>query len=162
MSEVQKLPDDVRKTCIQLVRGYDRRCQEYKWKRLGLTSTSANNVITICDAEDPYNADKQIGVMMPSSHCASRTTEDIALRLQELEEDPETQRMRAVEHAISRVRTDIPQQIRKKLIAAIVLNCKSGKKYPPKVLDFEGISERQFYRERDKFIWDIAKYMRLC
>lgn len=161
MSRQQILPDDVRKTCIQLVRGYQRRCQNFEWRRAELLGGSANNVITICDAKDPYDVRKQIGVMLPGSHTASRTTEDIMLRLQGLEEDPETKRMRAVEYAANHIRSDIPAPMRRKLVKAIFQNCSSGKKYPFKVLDVECFSERGFYRERDKFLWDIAMYMKL-
>lgn len=73
----------------------------------------------------------------------------------------EIQRVRAVEHAIQKIRSDIPESSRQSLASAIILNCQSGKKYPFRVLNIDGFSERGFYRERDKFLLDIAKFMDL-
>jgi len=113
------------------------------------------------DKEDPDNEELHEGVYIPSGHNASRTTENIAEQILGLEDLPETKRMRAVEYAAKRIRRDIAEPVRNKLTSAIFLNCQSGKKYPYKVLDIDGFSERGFYRERDKFLVDIAIFLEL-
>ncbi|MBR4291692.1 MAG: hypothetical protein IKT52_13810 [Oscillospiraceae bacterium] len=161
MSRPKQFPDDVRKVCIQIVCGYHRRRQEYLLRRSELISNRSDNIITIRDKEDPDNEELHEGVYISGSHTASRTTENIAEQVLGLEDLPETKRMRAVEYATKRVRRDLSELMRKKLVDAIYLNCKSGKKYPYKVLDVEGFSERGFYRERDKFLLDIAIFLEL-
>lgn len=161
MSQTKRLPDDVRKVCIQIVCGYQRRRQEYLLRRSELISNSPDNIITIRDKEDPGNEKLHQGVYICGSHTASRTTENVTERVMGLEDLLETKRMRAVEYAAKRVRRDIAEPMRKKLTTAIFLNCKSGKKYPYKVLDVDGFSERGFYRERDKFLLDIAIFLEL-
>lgn len=161
MSRAKVLPDDVRGICILIVRGYQRRRQEYMLRRDELMNNTPDNIVTIRDRDNPDDESKHEGVLIPSAHNASRTAEDIADRILGLDTLPETKRMRAVEYAVKRIRRDIPETMRKKLIQAIFLNCQSGKKYPFKVLDIDGFSERGFYRERDKFLLDIADYLDL-
>ena len=161
MSRTKMLPDDVRKVCIQIVCGYQRRRQEYMLRRAELMDNRQDKIITIRDARDPDNEKLHEGVCLPGSHTASRTTEDVTERILGLEDIPETKRMRSVEYAAKRVRRDLPENVREKLRTAIILNCKSGKKYPYKVLDIDGFSERGFYRERDRFLMDIAVFLEL-
>ena len=161
MSRQKTLPDDVRGICILIVRGYQRRRKKYMLRRSELMNNTPDNIITIKDRDDPDDESKHEGVYIASSHNASRTTENIAERIMGLDDQAETQRMRAVEHAAKQIRRDIPEDVRKKLTSAIFLNCQSGKKYPYRVLDIEGFSERGFYRERDKFLLDIAIYLEL-
>lgn len=161
MSRPKQLPDDVRKMCIQIVCGYQRRRLEYLLRRSELMANTPDNIVTIRDKEDPDNEDLHEGVYIPSGHNASRTTENIAEQILGLEDLPETKRMRAVEYAAKRIRRDIAESVRNKLTSAIFLNCQSGKKYPYKVLDIDGFSERGFYRERDKFLVDIAIFLEM-
>lgn len=161
MSRVKALPDDVRGICILIVRGYPRRQKEYKLRRDELMNYTPDNIVTIRDPDNPNDERKHEGALIPSAHNASRTAEDITERILGLDTLPETQRMYAVEYAVKRIRRDIPEDMRKKLAQAIFQNCQSGKKYPFKVLDIDGFSERGFYRERDKFLSDIAVFLKL-
>lgn len=161
MSRPQKLPDDVRQTCIQLVRGYDRRVREYYDRRREIIEGTSCRREVIRDKEDPDNWKKTIWAYPPAAHSASRTTEGITDQLLGLEELPETRRMRAVEQAKLHIGLDLPEDMRRKLAAAVILNCKSGRRYPFRVLDVEGFSERGFYRERESFLIEIAEYLEL-
>ena len=78
-----------------------------------------------------------------------------------LEELPETKRMRAVEEAKRAIGLDLPEVMRAKLVDAIMLNCKSGRRYPYEYLDVEGIGRTDFYQRRTRFLMDIAKYLGL-
>lgn len=159
MSRTRKLEDDVKLNCLSLVRGYDRRRREYRLRREELMNSTPNNVVTIKDREHPEDERKHEGVLIPSAHHASRTTEDIAERIQGLEKLPDTKRMRAVEYAEKRVGLDLPEDQRKILVKAIFTSCIHGRRYPFERLGVEGMERSCFYDRRVKFLMDIAKYM---
>lgn len=159
MSRPKTLPDDVKQNCLSLVKGYARRREEYRLRREELMNNTPNNIVTIKDRENPNDESKQIGVQLPSTHQASRTTEDLAERLQGLEDLLDTQRMRAVEYAASLVGLDLPESQRKKLVTAIFTSCIQGRKYPFERMGIEGMERSCFYERRRKFLVEIAKYM---
>ena len=159
MSRVKKIPDDVKQNCLSLVRGYERRRKEYQLKREELLYNAPNNLYTIRDLDDPYDERKHIGVMLPSSHLASRTTEDLAQRLEGLEDLPDTRRMRAVEYAMDRIGLDLNEEQQTILRKAIYTSCLQGRKYPFERLQVEGMERTCFYDRRAKFLTDIAKFM---
>ena len=159
MARVKQLPDDVKQNCLSLVRGYARRKREYAQKRQELMSNSSDRVITILDKDDPENEKKSMGVMLPGSHGASRTTERIAERMLSLEEHPDTIRMRAVEYAAARIGLDMPEDQRKILEKAIFTSCIQGRQCPFERMQVEGMERSCFYDRRMRFLIDIAKYM---
>lgn len=159
MSRAKVLPDDVRQNCLSLVKGYDRRREEYRQRREEALNSAPDNVYTIRDRDNPLDESKHIGVLIPSAHHASRTTEDIAARIQGLEDLPETRRMRSVEYAAKRVGLDLPEDQRKILLRAIFTSCIQGRKYPFERLQVEGMERSCFYERRMRFLVDIAKYM---
>lgn len=161
MSRVKQIPDDVRKVCIQIVCGYQRRRQAYMLRRSELMANTPDNIVTIRDKEDPTNENLHEGVYIPGSHTASRTTENIAERIMGLEDHPETKRMRAVEYAAKRVGLDLPENQREVLKKAIIISCIQGRKYPFERLMVEGMERSCFYDRRMKFLVDIAKYMEM-
>lgn len=161
LSRPKLIPDDVRQTCIQIVRGYDRRKREYYDRRRDIIEGSTARFEVIKDKEDPDNWEKTSYFYPPSSHSVSKTGEDKAMQLLALEELPETKRMRAVEEARATIGLDLPEGMRNKLVDAIILNCKSGKKYRYEILDVEGIGRTDFYTRRTRFLIDIAKRLEL-
>ena len=161
MARTKLLPDDVRQTCIQLVRGYDRRVREFYDRRREIIDGSPSRFEVINDKDAPEDWQKNSYFYPPSSHNASRTGEDKTLQLMGLEELAETKRMRAVEEAKRGIGLDLPEVMRAKLVDAIVLNCKSGRRYPYEYLDVEGIGRTDFYIRRTRFLMDIAKHLDL-
>lgn len=161
MSKTKVLPDDVRQVCIQLVKGYDRRVRDYHDRRQSIIEGTPSHHEVLKDPDDPDDWRKTTWAYQPSTHCASRTTENIMDQLLGLEDLPDTKRMRAVEQALHRVGLNLPEDMRRKLVRAVMLNCQSGRRYPYRVLDVDGFSERGFYRERDLFLLDIAKSLDL-
>ena len=161
MSRPKQLPDDVRKMCIQIVCGYQRRRLEYLLRRSELMANTPDNIVTIRDKEDPDNEDLHEGVYIPSGHNASRTTENIAEQILGLENLLETQRMRAVEYAADNVGLDLAEKDRQILINAMFKSCIQGRKYPFERLGVEGMERSCFYERRLKFLADIAKYMKM-
>ena len=157
MSRSKALPDDVRQICIQLVRGYDRRVQNYHNQRQEIISGSSCRFQVIKDKDDPTDWEKNTYFYPPSAHNASRTAEDITQRLLVLEELPETKRMRAVEQAKLNIGLDLPDELRRKLAEAIWLNCKSGRRYPYTCFYLAGIEKTNFYDRRTEFLRSIAE-----
>lgn len=161
MSRPQVLPADVRQTCIQLVRGYDRRVRNYYDRRREIIEGSPCQFEVVKDKDNPEDWKKASRFYPPSSHTASRTGEDKVMQLQGLEDLPETKRMRAVEQAKLQIGLDLPEDMRQKLVAAIILSCKAGRRYPYEYLDVEGIARTDFYGRRTRFLADIAEYLEL-
>lgn len=159
MARVKQLPDDVKQNCLSLVRGYSRRKREYAQKRAELMSNNPGKVITIRDKDHPDDDKKAEGAMLPGAHNASRTTENIALRVIGLEDHMDTRRMRAVEYAEGRIGMDLPEDQRKILAKAIFLSCTQGRRCPFERLHVEGMERSCFYDRRMRFLIDIAKYM---
>lgn len=159
MARVKQLPDDVKQNCLSLVKGYARRKREYTLKRSELMSRGSDKVITVRDKDHPGDDRKSYGVLLPGSHNASRTTENVAERMLGLEEHPDTWRMRAVEYARDRIGADLPEDQRKALTKAIFTSCIQGRKYPFERLCVEGMERSCFYDRRMRFLIDIAKYM---
>lgn len=161
MSKPKLIPDDVRQICIHMVRGYERRVREYYDKRREIIEGTSTRFEVIKDNEDPEDWKKSAYFFPPSSHAASRIGEDKALQLLILEAEPDTKRMRAVESARATIGLDLPEAMRNKLAAAIMLNCKAGKKYRYEILDVDGIGRTDFYARRTKFLIEIAKQLDL-
>ena len=161
MSRPKLIPDDVRQTCIQIVRGYDRRKREYYDRRRDIIEGSTSRFEEIKNKGNPDDWEKSTYCYLPSSHTASRTSEEKAIRLMYLEEHPDTKRMRAVEDALATIGLDLPEAMRHKLADAIMLNCKSGKKYRYEILDVEGIGRTDFYARRTRFLLELARRLEL-
>lgn len=161
MARVKQLPDDVKQNCLSLVRGYARRKKEYAQKRAELMTNSSDKIITIRDKDSPDDEKKAEGVMLPASHNATRTTENIAMRMIGLEEHMDTRRMRAVEYAEGRIGMDLSEDQRKALSKAIFTSCTKGREYPFERLCVEGMERSCFYDRRMRFLIDIALYMDL-
>lgn len=161
MSRVRVMPKDVRDNCLSIVRGYERRKQEYELRRMEVLSNSTSNIVTIHDKDHPEDESKDTGVMLPGGHHASRLTEDQTIKLQGLEDLPETKRMRAVEYAMALVGLDLPETQRKRLVRAIFISCTKGRQYPFERLGIDGMERSCFYDRRMKFLLNIAKFMEL-
>lgn len=161
MSRPKLLPRDVRENCLALVKGYERRKREYEIRREAALYSTGSNVVTIQDAEEPDDYTKDVGVMLPGSHNSSRRTEDLTMKLQDLEDQLETKRMRAVEYALNLVGLDLPKEQRERLTRAIFISCTQGRKYPFERLGIEGMERSCFYDRRLKFLLHIAKYMEM-
>lgn len=156
-----RMPEDVRQICIELVKGYENRLRKYHERRDQIIKGSPSRFEVIKDENDPDDWQKTTRFYPPSSHSASRTGEDKALQLLKLEEQPETKRMRAVEQAKLQIGLDLPEDLRKKLTEAILLNCKGGRRYPYSCFYLPGIEKTNFYDRRSDFLRSIAEYLEL-
>lgn len=146
----EKLPWDVRQQCLWIVRGYDRARREYIKARRELLDAGGANYITYTEEGEEKRA------FLPSSHQATRTTENLADRLMALDNTQSFRQMRAVEHARARIGAGMPPELQDELRDAIMLNCSDGRKYPFERMYVIGISRADFYRARNAFFRAIA------
>ena len=84
---------------------------------------------------------------------------DVYITLEQLETNPETRRMRAVEYAAGRIGSDLPADQRDRLVNAIFTSCIRGRKAPFEKLNVVGMERTCFYTRRAKFLREIAAYM---
>jgi hypothetical protein len=150
-----KLPRDIQQQCLWIVRGYDRCRQEYKERRDDILNAGGEHYTTYKVKGEERRA------YLPSSHNASRSTEDRELQLEGLESTLAYRQMKAVEHARDRIGAGLPEMLADYLRAAILQNCMDGRKYPFERLFTVGISRMGFYRCREAFLYDIANELGL-
>lgn len=150
-----KLPRDIQQQCLWIVRGYDRSRKEYKERREEILAGGGERFTTyFVDGEERRE-------YISGSHNASRTTENIEMQLEGLEQMPAFRQMHAVEHALERIGSGLPELLRDMMKKAVLLNCMNGRKYPFERLYTVGISRRGFYRYREAFFYDIANELGL-
>ncbi len=133
-----KMPYNIKQECIWIVRGYENRVRNYQEMRSEI----------LCES----SAQSGFGGGLPSNPVEGKT-----IRLSELEELPEVQKMRAVEQALRMIGADIQsKELQQKLRESIYINCLSGRKNSFEHLGIDGISRRDFYRRKDNFLRCIA------
>lgn len=142
MSKKQAIPYDVRQEVLWIVRGYERRVKEYHEARNQIINGSCcNNGI-------------------PGGSECGRSAENKAVKLEALENLPETKRMRAVDQAKRNIGMDLENEwMRQRLADGIMLNCESRHEYPFRYMNLTGISQTDFYRRKDGFLTEIAKFL---
>ncbi len=150
-----RLPRDIQMQCLWIVRGYERCRREYLARRREILEAGGEHYTTY-----KVNGEER-RAYLPSSHTASRTTEDKEMQLEGLERTIVFKQMKAVEHARDRVGAGLPEALADLLREAIMQNCSDGRKYPYERLYIVGISRAGFYRYRDAFFYDIANELGL-
>lgn len=158
-----RLPEDVKLTALSYVKGYPRRKAEYMMKFNDIVAGKGFPFETYtisgydergdpCELECRVPIDRVFGSI-------GNPTQQKAFLLAELSKHPETVRMRAVEKAMELIGDRIMNdELREKLVQAIMLNCDSGRVYIYEDMDLPGISRKAFFAERRRFLWYVAKY----
>lgn len=158
MSKPKAMPDDIRKECLLIVAGYDRRVRSYYDKRREIIEGTPQRHIEIGDQSKKDSE----WAYLPSGHEASRNAENIAMALVALDDKYETKKIKAVEYARERIGADIEDpDLKRRLISAIMLNCTAGKRYPYNCFDLTGIEKTNFYDRRTDFLISIARYLEM-
>ena len=155
-----KLPWDIKQECLWIVRGYDRRVKQYIAERQDIIEAGGGNYVTYTHVENGKPEERR--EYMPHSNNTGRPIEDKQSQLEAVEHYPETLKMRAVEHAKLRIGLDCAgEEVRQRLADGIILNCESGRKYPFEYLNLPEFSRMDFYRRKDTFLMDVAKFLRM-
>lgn len=147
----EKLPWAVKQQVLWMVRDYDRMRREYRRMRRDILDAGGEHYTTYTVNGEERRA------YISGGHNASRTTEDRQMQLETLEQTPMVKQMRAIEHASARIGQDLPEMLQDMLRDAIVKNCKDRSTYVYERLPVVGVSRREFYRVKDRFLGEIAE-----
>jgi hypothetical protein len=166
-----KLPWYIRQECLCIVKGYDARVKRYLEARQDIIESSGGGYTRYQHTEqktDPKTkatievSEERWSYNAHQSGSVSNPTEVKAFRLADIETWPETQKMRAVEHAKLMIGEDLAGNDQKQALTKyIMLSCTAGRKYPFRYFDLPGFSQRDFYRRRDDFLLRIAEYLEM-
>ena len=87
----------------------------------------------------------------------SNTTADKAEAIDQLEQQRDVQIMRAIDAATEAIGADIQDgDTRQALQKAVALNCTDSRIWVYERLEVPGISRREFYRRRRRYLEDVA------
>lgn len=146
MRKERKLQYYVKQECLWIVRGYE--CRRKAYFRAVKAAVDGGG--------------SSVGDGMPHGHDVGRKVEHRAMALADIEEWPETKRMRAVEVAKAHIGMDIQNsELRQRLADGIILNCQDRHRYPFRYLGLEGISSSDFNRRRERFLLEIADFLQI-
>lgn len=151
MQNKYKLPKDVYQTVIWIIRGQQRREQDYKANKDEILNGGGAKYIK------RYNQSLKSNeyIYLPKGHNNQSSTEIKALALAVLESTEETKRMKAVINSLNEAvaRFDNADEIKQ----AIIKNITDRHKYPYRKLGNLYISEQTFYKTKALFIFLVAE-----
>lgn len=151
MQNKYKLPKDVYQTVIWIIRGQERREQDYKSNKDEILNGGGAKYIK------RYNQSLKSNeyIYLPKGHSNQSSTEIKALALAVLESTEETKRMKAVINSLNEAasRFDNADDIKQ----AIIKNIIDRHEYPYHKLGDLYISINTFYSCKSKFIYLVAK-----
>lgn len=155
-----KIPNDVKLTVINIIRGQERRKAEYS-KRYDdiINGTSAPFV----EYELKHNDKTETArAFLPKSNGSNiSSTESKALALKALDEEHWVFIMNTVTAELAAIGGDIHnQKLRQQVIKAVYLNCIS-RSYPYEYFYLPGISRKSFFRYKNIFIFNLANKFKL-
>lgn len=135
----KNMPRDVAQAALYIVRGQPERRKRYASKYAAI----------MADAKTALGGNTAEGL---------RALEyGIEVRLVQLEREPDIETMRAVDAAAGNIGAGLREELRDKLRAAVLLNCKDGRRWRYEVLDVPTVSRAEFYRRKREFLREVAK-----
>lgn len=161
-----RLPVDVKYTALSYVQGYQRRRAEYKKKYNDIMNSTAANFETFVEHDlDEHGKEVKIECRDYGSRptgFVGDPTERKALELEMLSRHPDTLRMKAVERARDLIGDHIASdEVREALVKGIFLNCERRQNWTFEKLNLPTISRKEFFEERRRFLYYVAKYSEL-
>lgn len=109
---------------------------------------------SVASAMPSPSADRPV----PSGGSVSDSTSAKAEKLERLYESREYVQIKAVEDALETAGSDIRgRSERQKLRRALMLNCADRKTYPFHRLGIDFVSQRDFFRRRDRFLAEVLR-----
>lgn len=146
------LDDDIKQQALWIVRGYKASLRRYMAARQDVI------LATPCSFGEYVSGGETRRQYFPHSSEAGRPVENMQQALERLERSPDARRVAAVDKAKLLIGNDLQdEELRRKLTNAILLNCESGRNYPFEILGVDGLSRRDFYRRRNRFLQDVAE-----
>lgn len=152
----RKLPDDVKRQCLAIVQGYDRRRKWYIEERQNILESTPSGYTT-------YTNDG-VECRQYNQHISGRISDtpyDKTIQLERLEKHIKVQQNKAIDDAKLQIGVNLPELLRQKLVKAIMINCEEPRRYPYEYLGLDGIGRRDFYYRRTEFLYNIAVSLEL-
>lgn len=164
MAKKYRLPADVKASAIGYVQGYQRRRQEYKIEYNNIVNSSSANFETYKEtviAED--GKEKQIECRYFGTRpvgMSGNPTERKAFALAMLDARQDTLLMKAVERARDLIGDRIyDDEVRDALVRGIFKNIiEGGRRAPYENMDLPTIGRNEFFEERRRFLYYVAKF----
>lgn len=158
-----RLPDDVKLAALAYVKGYPRLKAKYMREFNDIVSaTSFPFDVYKEDSVNEKGEPCKIDCLAPKVRVEGQVgnpTEQKALKLELLQRKPYVKRMRAVEKAMDLVGDRIrSEEVRDALVEAVMLSCMDRKEYTYEKSQVVGLCRTEFYAERRRFLWYVAKY----
>lgn len=146
------LDEDIKQQALWIVRGYKASLRRYMAARQDVI------LATPCSFGEYVSGGETRRQYFPHSSDVGRPVENMQQALERLERCPDARRVAAVDKAKLLIGEDLQdEELRRKLTNAILLNCESGRNYPFEILGVDGLSRRDFYRRRNRFLQDVAE-----
>lgn len=146
------LDEDIKQQALWIVRGYKASLRRYMAARQDVI------LATPCSFGEYVSEGETSRQYFPHSSEVGRPVENMQQALERLEQCPDARRVAAVDKAKLLIGNDLQdKELRRKLTNAILLNCESGRNYPFEILGVDGLSRRDFYRRRNRFLQDVAE-----
>ncbi len=140
------LPEAIQMQVRGIVRDYDRVRREYMLQRRAILDAGGVDYATT------GNRDRR---------CLSRPVEATEIKLEALERYQAFKQMHAVEHALSVVTRDYPDDMAKLLKTALMTNTCGGREFPFERLNVVGVSRSGFYLLRRQFYKVVAEELEI-
>lgn len=146
------LDEDIKQQALWIVRGYKASLRRYMAARQDVI------LATPCSFGEYVSEGETRRQYFPHSSEVGRPVENMQQALERLEQCPDARRVAAVDKAKLLIGEDLQdEELRRKLTNAILLNCESGRNYPFEILGVDGLSRRDFYRRRNRFLQTVAE-----
>lgn len=146
------LDEDIKQQALWIVRGYKASLRRYMAARQDVI------LATPCSFGEYVSGGETRRQYFSHSSDVGRPVENMQQALERLERCPDARRVAAVDKAKLLIGEDLQdKELRRKLTNAILLNCESGRNYPFEILGVDGLSRRDFYRRRNRFLQDVAE-----
>lgn len=153
MQNKYKLPDDIRKTVIDLVKGYERRKKKIAQKEREICSTPGGRYETI---KTELGEER---VFLPSGKGGtSSPIEQQAARLEKLHNSFDYKCVKAIESSLDALPLkNYNPELAKKVRDCIIASCVYGKKFKFRYSGIVGIEATRFYQLRSLFLISVAQ-----
>ena len=157
MQNKYKLPDDIRKTVIDLVKGYERRKKKIAQKEREICSPLGGRYETI---KTELGEER---VFMPSGKGGTSSPIDQqAVRLERLHQGFDYRCVKAIDSALEALPLkNYNPELAKKVRDCIIASCVYGKKFKFRYSGIVGIEASRFYQLRSLFIISVAQKLDL-
>lgn len=153
MQTKYKLPEDVKQTVLGYIKGHKRRVDWYQRER--------EDILESMYVPHPERGMDGVQAFMPNGNLCGDPAVFKVMKLEALERHPNALAIRAVEQARLLIGDDIKDyKIRCRLADCIWESCIKGRKF---IFEYKNLpmGRTNFYKHRQKFIYDIAKYLSL-